>query len=246
MWNIWICRNAAIFEGAPFKANRIISRTLNYLHLLGKANLIRAGHWKSDRPVASLLTIPLPPHKISSRISIVKWIKPDRGWFKLNTDGASKGNPGIAGAGGIIRNHLGQTVLAFQEHLGLTSNTAAELKAIYRGVKLCIDSNIRKIWVETDANVALKLISSPSLGPWHLQNLLQQIRNLLSQTEFKISHIFREGNQVADFANQAYFNQHLTILSPDNITGIPKDLIRLDACSFPAIRIRSISTSNFS
>ncbi|KAL0442005.1 UNVERIFIED_CONTAM: putative ribonuclease H protein [Sesamum radiatum] len=171
----------------------------------------------------------------------------DRGWFKLNTDGVSKGNPGVAGAGGIIRNHLGQTVLAFQEHLGLISNTATELKAIYRGVKLCIDSNIRKIWVETDANVALKLISSPSQGPWHFQNLLQQIRNLLSQTEFKISHIFREGNQVADyFANQAFFNQHLTILSPDNITGIPKGLIRLNACSFPAIRIRSISTSNFS
>ncbi|KAL0392504.1 UNVERIFIED_CONTAM: putative ribonuclease H protein [Sesamum radiatum] len=102
------------------------------------------------------------------------------GWFKLNTDGASKRNPGVAGAGGIIKNHLGQTVLAFQEHLGLTSNTAAELKAIYRGLKLCIDSNIRKIWVETDANIALKLISSPSQGPWHLQNLLQQIRNLLS------------------------------------------------------------------
>ncbi|KAL0318099.1 UNVERIFIED_CONTAM: putative ribonuclease H protein [Sesamum calycinum] len=146
-----------------------------------------------------------------------------REWSKLNTDGVSKANPGVAGAGGIIRNHLGQTVLAFQEHLGLTSNTAAELKAIYRGVKLCIDSNIRKIWVATDANVALKLISSPSQGPWHLQYLLQQIRNLLPQTEFKISHIFREGNQVADyFANQACFNQHLTILSPDNITGIPK------------------------
>ncbi|KAL0288419.1 UNVERIFIED_CONTAM: hypothetical protein Sangu_2659800 [Sesamum angustifolium] len=121
------------------------------------------------------------------------------------------------------------------EHLGLTSNTTTELEAIYRGVKLCIDSNIRKIWVETNANVALKLISSPYQGPWHLQNLLQQIRNLLSQTEFKISHIFREGNQVTDyFANQACFNQHLIILSPDNITGIPKSLIRLDACSFPA------------
>ncbi|KAL0305189.1 UNVERIFIED_CONTAM: putative ribonuclease H protein [Sesamum calycinum] len=126
-----------------------------------KANLIRASHWKGDRHVASLLKIPLPPHKISSRISIVKRIKPDRGWFKLNTDGASKGNPDVVGAGGIIRNHLGQIVLAFQEHLGLTSNTTAELKAIYRGVKLFIDSNIRKIWVETDANVALKLISSP-------------------------------------------------------------------------------------
>ncbi|KAL0400219.1 UNVERIFIED_CONTAM: hypothetical protein Sradi_2365200 [Sesamum radiatum] len=136
-------------------------------------------------------------------------------------DGASKENPGVAGSGGIIRNQLGQTVLAFQEHLGLISNTIAELKTICRGVKLCIDSNIRKISVETDANIRLKLISfPPPQGPWHLQNLLQQIRNLLSQIEFKISHIFRKGNQVADyFAKQACFHQHLTILSPDNITA---------------------------
>ncbi|KAL2237447.1 UNVERIFIED_CONTAM: putative ribonuclease H protein [Sesamum indicum] len=226
MWNTWTCRNAAIFEGAPFKPNRIISQTLNYLQLLGKTNLMRSIHWKGDRSVASLFKISLPPQKTSSKISIVKWIKPDRGWFKLNMDGASKGNPSIPGAGGIIRNHLGQTVFTFQEHLGLMSNTAAELNAIYRGVKLCIDNNIRKIWVETDANIAIKLISSSPKGPWHLQNLLQQIRELLSQTEFKISHIFREGNQVADyFANQACFSQHLTILSPDNITGIPKGLI---------------------
>ncbi|KAL0329098.1 UNVERIFIED_CONTAM: hypothetical protein Sradi_4896500 [Sesamum radiatum] len=95
-------------------------------------------------------------------------------------DGASKRNPGVARIGGIIRNHLGQTVLAFQEHLSLTSNIAAELKAIYKGFKLCVDINIRKIWVKTDANDALILISSPSQGPWHLQNLLLQIRNLLS------------------------------------------------------------------
>ncbi|KAL2235277.1 UNVERIFIED_CONTAM: putative ribonuclease H protein [Sesamum indicum] len=99
-------------------------------------------------------------------MSIVKWIKPDREWLKLNMDGASKGNPGVAGAGGIIRNYLGQTVFVFQEHLGLMTNTAAELNAIYRGVKLCIDNNIRKIWVETDANIAIKLISSPPKGPW--------------------------------------------------------------------------------
>ncbi|KAL0287181.1 UNVERIFIED_CONTAM: putative ribonuclease H protein [Sesamum calycinum] len=106
---------------------------------------MRTIHWKGDRPVASLLKIPLPPSNISSRISIVKWIKPDRGWFKLNTDGASKENPGVTGAGGIIRNYLGKIVLAFQEYLGFSSNIEAKLKAIYKGVKLCIDSNIRKI-----------------------------------------------------------------------------------------------------
>ncbi|KAL0285132.1 UNVERIFIED_CONTAM: hypothetical protein Scaly_2827300 [Sesamum calycinum] len=144
MWNTWICRNVAIFEGAPFKANRIISRILNYLHLLGKANLVRASHLKGDRPVASLLKIPLPLHKISSRISIVKLMKLDRGWCKLNMDGASKGNPSVVGAAGILKTHLGQTVLAFQEDLGLTSNTTVELKAIYRGVKLCMTATLGK------------------------------------------------------------------------------------------------------
>lgn len=32
---------------------------------------------------------------------LVGWSFPPQGWVKLNTDGASKGNPGLAGAGGL-------------------------------------------------------------------------------------------------------------------------------------------------
>lgn len=32
----------------------------------------------------------------------IRWTHPREGWLKLNTDGASKGNPGNAGAGGLI------------------------------------------------------------------------------------------------------------------------------------------------
>lgn len=35
----------------------------------------------------------------------LKWELPPPGWFKLNIDGASINNPGLAGVGGIIRNH---------------------------------------------------------------------------------------------------------------------------------------------
>jgi hypothetical protein len=35
------------------------------------------------------------------------WTAPLGGWFKLNTDGASRGNPGSASAGGVLRNSMG-------------------------------------------------------------------------------------------------------------------------------------------
>ncbi|KAK9992498.1 hypothetical protein SO802_027483 [Lithocarpus litseifolius] len=40
----------------------------------------------------------------------VKWNKPPEEWFKLNTDGASSGNPGKAGGGGLIRDCNGRWI----------------------------------------------------------------------------------------------------------------------------------------
>lgn len=33
---------------------------------------------------------------------LVGWTRPSEGWLKLNTDGASRGNPGLASAGGVL------------------------------------------------------------------------------------------------------------------------------------------------
>ncbi|KAL0287134.1 UNVERIFIED_CONTAM: putative ribonuclease H protein [Sesamum radiatum] len=143
--------------------------------------------------------------------------KTARGWYKL-TDGASKGNPGISGAGGILRDQLGKVIFAFQEPLGNATNTQAELSAIYRGLQICFSRGLRKIWIETDATAIIKIISAPQRGAWNLQATLQNICKILNQMEHKLSHIFREGNQVADFlANQACYNQQLCIFNEENI-----------------------------
>ena len=34
----------------------------------------------------------------------IRWERPEAGWFRLNLDGSSMGNPGPAGSGGLIRN----------------------------------------------------------------------------------------------------------------------------------------------
>ncbi|KAL0310406.1 UNVERIFIED_CONTAM: hypothetical protein Scaly_2931500 [Sesamum calycinum] len=107
------------------------------------------------------------------------------------------------------------------EPLGTNTNTQAELSAIHRGLQICRDKGSRKIWIETDAKEIIMLISSPRQGAWNLQNSLQRIRNILSQMTYRISHIFREGNQAAYFLdNQACLEQQLCIFQEDGLIAI--------------------------
>lgn len=50
------------------------------------------------------------------------WKPPQTGFLKLNVDGASKGNPGEAGARGVFRRNDGSWVVSFARRIGLTTN----------------------------------------------------------------------------------------------------------------------------
>ena len=55
--------------------------------------------------------------------------------MKINTDGASRGNPGIAGAGGLIHSHTSVCawLVGFKVYLELCSNIVDELHAVRFG-----------------------------------------------------------------------------------------------------------------
>ncbi|KAL0454967.1 UNVERIFIED_CONTAM: putative ribonuclease H protein [Sesamum latifolium] len=145
LWNIWYLRNASKHEGVPFKANTIIRKTTTYLQNLYKSGLMKSEFIQGDFFAINSLHIPIQSKAHHQRATIVHWRKPQEGWFKLNTDGTSKGNPGISDAGGIPRDHLGRVIFAFQEPLGDTTNTKAELQAIYRGLQICIVRGLNNI-----------------------------------------------------------------------------------------------------
>ena len=50
---------------------------------------------------------------------LVKWNNPIEEWFKLNTNGASRGNPSKAGGGGLIRDYNGRWIKGFRDSLGM-------------------------------------------------------------------------------------------------------------------------------
>jgi len=50
--------------------------------------------------------------------------------LKYNIDGTSKGNPGMAGFGGVLQDETGNILFLFHCHLGKATNNMVELMAL--------------------------------------------------------------------------------------------------------------------
>ncbi|OMP05267.1 reverse transcriptase [Corchorus capsularis] len=129
----------------------------------------------------------------------IQWTPPPAGFLKMNTDGASHGNPGLAGAGGIIRDSQGLFVLGFQKRIGFATSTAVELWAIREELSLAKERNLNNIMLETDSQLAIDLLQN-CFDPKHvLIVLLDDCRSLMAQLRIQtLQHTFREGNYCAD------------------------------------------------
>ncbi|KAI3466941.1 hypothetical protein Pfo_023604 [Paulownia fortunei] len=128
----------------------------------------------------------------------VIWKKPQVGWFKLNTDGAAKGETDQAGVGGIIRDHLGNVVVAYFEYIGNQNSIYAEILALAKGLELAKGCGIANLWIEMDAQTVIKLVTSNTAkGNWRLQEMLAKSKFIMSQMHIHITHIYREGNKIA-------------------------------------------------
>lgn len=62
---------------------------------------------------------------------LVCWNLPPAGWCKLNSNGASKGNPGAASCGGFLRNATGCWIKGYAVNLGIYFVVEAELWGLY-------------------------------------------------------------------------------------------------------------------
>lgn len=112
---------------------------------------------------------------------MIHWSAPPEQVVKLNTDGASRGNPGIAGAGGVIRDSTGKWLVGYAAHLGMTSNLAAELHALRLGLILAWDEGYRMVICEMDALTMLDLIQSNDTSLHPLGALISDVKDLLAR-----------------------------------------------------------------
>jgi ribonuclease HI len=124
----------------------------------------------------------------------------------LYTDGASRGNPGEAGAGIAILDEQGNELVSAGKYLGRCTNNEAEYRALLLGLAKCRELGKGRIKIHLDSELIVKQI----LGAYRVKHpnlipLFQEATQRLSDFAwFSIRHVRREQNSRADqLANQA-------------------------------------------
>jgi len=130
----------------------------------------------------------------------------EQGFWRLYCDGASRGNPGPAGAGVALYNPQEDLKAARSWYLGETTNNVAEYQALILGLKLARQLGVTRIQVFSDSQLLVRQISGRyRVKAPHLLPLWRQAKQELQNFEAcAISQVPREINSQADgLANQA-------------------------------------------
>jgi ribonuclease HI len=118
----------------------------------------------------------------------------------INTDGGSRGNPGPAAIGYVIKDETGKLLAADGQYIGETTNNQAEYQAVVIAFEKAKELGGTEIELNMDSELAVKQL----LGEYKVKNqdLAQQflkIWNLYNQfKKVKINHVYREKNTEAD------------------------------------------------
>jgi ribonuclease HI len=126
--------------------------------------------------------------------------------YRANIDGGSRGNPGPASYGVVIRDPRGQVIAKLKKYIGRTTNNVAEYYGLIAALDYAQQHGIRALHIQSDSELLVRQmrgqykVKSPELRP------LYERSSKMAQTfdSFKIDHVYREQNAEADaLANEA-------------------------------------------
>ena len=138
------------------------------------------------------------------------WQSPSPNAMKLNIEGSSRGNPGNAGIGGVMRDRLGKILGLFQLHIDYLDAISAEVLAIFKACELCAQTTelrMKTIVIVSDSKVAVAQVNGLGTVILDCDFAINEIRSFLSLLG-NTSVVFNSGasNILADsLADNFYF-----------------------------------------
>jgi len=124
----------------------------------------------------------------------------------MYTDGASRGNPGPAAAGGVIYSPSGEIVSEISKPLGIATNNVAEYLALKFTLERAIELGINEVDVFMDSKLVVEQIQDRwKINNENLKLIYDEIKVLLPHFHsITFNFIPRNLNKIADkLANEA-------------------------------------------
>jgi ribonuclease HI len=118
----------------------------------------------------------------------------------IEADGGSRGNPGPAAYGTVVRDGAtGQLLAERADYLGVTTNNVAEYTGLLTGLLLCASLGDVRVDVRLDS----KLVVEQMTGRWkikheNMRTLAMQARAAINPAFVRYQWIPREQNRDAD------------------------------------------------
>ena len=118
----------------------------------------------------------------------------------MRTDGASRGNPGLAAIGVVIEDDQGTRLRTFHRFIGTATNNEAEYQALIDGLKAVAEWKPDRLEIYLDSKLVVEQIKGTyRVKKPELQPLYKQATELLGVFgEVEIKHVERESNKGAD------------------------------------------------
>jgi len=136
----------------------------------------------------------------------------------VEADGGSRGNPGPAGYGAVVRDqHTGEILLERYGSLGVTTNNVAEYNGLIAGLKAALELNATHVDVRMDSKLVVEQMS----GRWQIKNpglrpLAAEAATLVSRFgQVTFDWIPRERNKAADALANRAMDEAAGIVRPD-------------------------------
>ncbi|KAK6791865.1 hypothetical protein RDI58_010946 [Solanum bulbocastanum] len=135
----------------------------------------------------------------------------------------------------------GDLIYAQAKGIGIATNIEAEARAIQAALSISAKKGFQNLVIETDSMSLMKMILKTWRIPWEIAEILKYIIREVQQQEVTIKHIYREGNQMADYLANFAIGQ-TTIQEYVNFAELPtigKHIINIDKAQIPTIRIKT-------